>query len=62
MQHIKSGMVIQSNVLAEMIWPNMTGRDPRWPTAHPYAPHVSMALKEVKGAKRDRYTKDWIID
>lgn len=59
--HIKSGMNINSNELAEMIWPNMTGRDPRWPTVHPYASHVTMTLKTVQGAKRDRSTGIWII-
>ena len=31
--NIKSGMKIRSSDLAEVIWPNMIGRDPRWPSA-----------------------------
>lgn len=59
--NIKPGLKIKSSDLAERIWPNMTGRDPRWPSVHPYASQVTMALKGVKGAKRDKNTGVWII-
>jgi hypothetical protein len=51
---IKSGMVINSSELAEMCWPGMRGRDPRHPNHHHYSSQVTMALKTIPGAVRDR--------
>lgn len=62
LSNIKPGMNIRSSDLAEIIWPGLIGRDRRWPTVHPYSSHVTMTLKKVPGAKRDKYSGNWIIN
>jgi len=59
--HLCAGMTFTSSELAEKIWPGMTGRDPRWPTVHPYASCVTIVLKSFNFVKRDRYTKIYTV-
>lgn len=59
---IKTGMKIKSSELAEICWPGLKGRDPRRPSHHPYSSSVSMALKNLPFARRDKMDSTvWII-